>query len=75
MKLRVKLRTLTNATAVRDHPHLNPRSVTLNPVPAGVTGNHGQNVQTNVEKMSEPVSAITFVTMTVYPRVKVTSIK
>ena len=60
---------------MRDHPHLNLRSATLNPVPAGVTGNHGLNVQTNVERMSEPVSVITSVTMTVYPRVKVTNMK
>ena len=67
----IKLRTLTNAMDVKDHRHLSLKSATLNPVPAGVTGNHGPSVQTNAERMSELVSAIISVMMTVYPRVKV----
>ena len=64
-------RTQTNATVVKAHHHLSQPSVTLNLVPAGVTGNHGQSVRISAVETFELVNAIISVKTIAYQRVKV----
>lgn len=64
-------RTQTNATVVKAHHHLSQPSVTLNLVPAGVTGNHGQSVRISAVETFELVNATISAKTIAYQRVKV----